>query len=450
MSEKEQISIESQDISPRAKKLAWWVFLLFGITVLLPFNCFIVPVDYWFNQFPSTLLTAISVTNNIFNSIVTFIMMKFSYTLTVRFRILVSLTIWLVVLLIVPFAQLFSHNQTTRMTIILICVAFAGCANGLFFPTAIGVAASLDVSFIAAFNAGSGIAGIVAQVLKVITKPIIPFNSKAPTFDSVLYYTTVAYYIIAAIFVLVTYFAYFWLVKNYGADKIEFDAADRQKYFTRDKSAAKEVAAPGTTFFDAVKNLWMPGVSLFLIFFVTLTLFPAITIQILCYSMFKTNESGKYGDWWSIIMFSWFMVGDWVGRQFPSWKWGLSIWNVKTLFIAAIVRLAFIALFIIQIVPYYHWPAGTASPAAAGTAPDGLPLVHNDLVAWIVMILFAVSNGWFMCAIFCKYGSIMKPETNGTHAANFMTLCLNMGLLFGSSLGTVVSIIIDSAKASLG
>ncbi|KAH0575926.1 Nucleoside transporter [Spironucleus salmonicida] len=436
-------------VEEKPNKLAWWIFLLFGITFLIPFNCFIVPVDYWFNQFPSTLLTGISLVNNVCTAATSILMMRYSVTLTVRFRLILCWSVQLCIMLTVPFVQLITYNQKMRMAIILICCVFSGICAGIYFPTLMGLAASLDVKYIVAVNSGSGVAGMVAQLIKILTKPIIPFNSKDANYDSYLYYTTILYFAIGSLFIIASFIGYFKITKIYTTKQLEFDSQDRKRFFMQKLTKIQINDAPGSRFIDAAKNLWMPGLSLFLIFFVTLTLFPAITIQILCYSMFKTNESGKYGDWWSIIMFSWFMLGDWVGRQFPSWKWGLSFWSVKSLFIAAIIRLSFIALFIVQIVPYYHWPSGTSSPAQVGQKPDGLPLVHNDLFAWIVMILFAVSNGWFMCAIFCKYGTIMKPETNHTHAANFMTLCLNFGLVIGSSLGTIVSIIIDTAKSSL-
>ena len=73
----EKQKFHSLKVISNVDKKLYWSFLLLGTITLLPFNCIIVPVDYWLKYYEPYFLSAISLTDNIFNWVFVVIMLIF-------------------------------------------------------------------------------------------------------------------------------------------------------------------------------------------------------------------------------------------------------------------------------------------------------------------------------------------------------------------------------------
>ncbi|KAH0576004.1 Nucleoside transporter [Spironucleus salmonicida] len=315
-----------------------------------------------------------------------------------------------------------NYSLKMRVTTILILSEFSGAFTVVYFPTILGLAASLNVKYIISVNSGSALAGLIAQIVKILQNQQQHLTLKILImFLPFLYHNLILCYTI--IFIIGSYIGYFLLTKICTIKQIDFDAKERKKfpipYYQQQISQklGKYIYCCCKKFMDA----WI------IIIFNLFCYINFIPSSYYLNPMLLYVQNKRIRKIWQLVVDSYvFMVGDWIGRQIPSWNWFIDIWNLKSLLVASILRLLFIGLFIIQIVPYYHCPECSSSPALKDETPDSILLVHNDLFAQIIIMLFAVSNGWFMCAILCKYKTIMKPITNRSHAVNFMTLCLNI------------------------
>lgn len=173
-------------------------------------------------------------------------------------------------------------------------------------------------------------------------------------------------------------------------------------------------------------RIFFYGISVFLIFTVTLACFPALTALVV-----STNFGS--GDPWSDIYFVpvtcllLFNVGDYFGRlvaEFLRWprpgKFGMFL-----IFALSIARIAFVPLFLF-----------------CNLTPDNRELTGvyftYDYVYIIIMVLFSLTNGYLSSICMMSAPQICQEEEAQT-AASLMVALLGLGLGAGSacSMGLV-------------
>ncbi|GIQ83588.1 equilibrative nucleoside transporter [Kipferlia bialata] len=162
---------------------------------------------------------------------------------------------------------------------------------------------------------------------------------------------------------------------------------------------------------DLFLSMWRPGLTVFLVFFVTLSLFPGVT------DMIPTTRADP-DAWWQIVTMSIFMVGDYAGRQLPGLPALTRGVTVSHLMVTAFVRVAFLPVFILFI---------CGSTDAVGAS---VPLISSDFLTCLVMAVFAVSNGYTSTVIMMLSPDTVRPVDKGL-AGVIITFYLNLGLTAG-------------------
>lgn len=138
--------------------------------------------------------------------------------------------------------------------------------------------------------------------------------------------------------------------------------------------------------------MWMPATTIFLIFSISLTIFPTITQFIPC----NFNNGVDKDGWFSIYFMSLFLLFDWVGRSLPKFKFFQKL-NIKWCFYLAISRVIFFILFPLEAFPKYV------------DRLDG-PYIPFDIISSLTMIMFALSNGYISSMTMIQFPSVVSES----------------------------------------
>lgn len=195
------------------------------------------------------------------------------------------------------------------------------------------------------------------------------------------------------------------------------------------------------------------GVAVLVVFAVTLSVFPGVTSTIL------SAPEGRDPRWLQLpevleqpalfipLVFGVFAAGDWVGRLLPQVP-ALVVTDWRWLMTASVARV----VFIVSLTPLPCCdPLPTANPLPPAPQPLFLmcntkpgqpgfvPLINSDAAFLLIMLLFAVSNGFLstliLLAVVVEEG--LEPDEIDV-AATASVVYLTAGLAVGSLLSFVV------------
>uniref|UniRef100_A0A0K0EIW1 Equilibrative nucleoside transporter 1 n=1 Tax=Strongyloides stercoralis TaxID=6248 RepID=A0A0K0EIW1_STRER len=273
----------------------YWIMLLHGVGVLMPWNMFITIapsyfVDYkltqhdgdkniktmyalsffsflgLFSQLPNLLLNAINIVNQPKGDLIN----RITYSLGVVCFVVVF-TIMMIFIDSTTWIGIF-------FWITMISVALLNAANGIYQNSVYGLVAKFPPNFTNAIILGNNIAGTFVSFINILT---IAFSDDVET--AAFSYFAIALFTLVACFVSIFmlrkfefYRYYAQLTKRILASEPIVDRRNEKKI---DFGLYKEV----------LKDSWPQMVNVFLVFFVTLTCFPAIMADV---RLFRPN--GKY------------------------------------------------------------------------------------------------------------------------------------------------------------
>ena len=169
-----------------------------------------------------------------------------------------------------------------------------------------------------------------------------------------------------------------------------------------------------------------PAACIFLVFFVTLGLFPGWVSELRsvhqCQSHFRLHN-----DLYTPAAFVLFNSGDLVGRLISA-KLPLSrISNLSNkLVIGALIRFVFFPLF-------YLCVGGNKSSSEEG----GSTAIESDLYSLTVQTVFCITNGVLLTTAFAHAPSLLS---NVTHVQERSSEILNFAVYFGLLIGSLVSV----------
>lgn len=179
------------------------------------------------------------------------------------------------------------------------------------------------------------------------------------------------------------------------------------------------------------------GLSIFYNFFITLAVFPSITGFILSSNdpdhihigslTIHPTRFGFFKNWYRPaifipIHFVVFNFGDWLGKVLPQILTRLSDRLIKrkwTLYLISITRTIFIPLFLISNVDR-----------------SSLVLLRSDLVYFVILSLFAISNGYLSTLV--MVAGVMDPILEPSEV-DLAATCLAFYLTSGITAGSLIS-----------
>ncbi|XP_077521743.1 equilibrative nucleoside transporter 1-like isoform X6 [Amblyomma americanum] len=402
-----------------------FTMFLFGIGSLLPWNFFITADDYWRYKFRNVSAPTTSGQKSDMQAAFTSylaIASKAPYILSLvlntylSHRIRPSVRIGWPLLGCTPFfvatAALVKVNtdeyQTAFMAATLVIVVLINIFCGFLQGGGTGLAGCFPEKYMASNLNGQAMGGIFATVAQILC---LLGDASATT-------SALLYFLLAVITLIFTQICFAILVKTEFYHHYISTQAVTYKSLEKLPLEAKSGKA---TLWQIFKGGWTYFVSIALIFWVTLSIFPAIMVLVV-----STNASSGAAIankfFLPVTGFLVFNVGDLVGRIISSYLPLRATWR-KTILALCIARVVFIPLFLLcNAYPRYNLPV----------------VFESDTVFIILMVLFSVSNGYLVTPALThasKSTSTENQEMAGSMAAVF----LGLGLLLGSvsSYGTV-------------
>ncbi|KAK2583117.1 hypothetical protein KPH14_009143 [Odynerus spinipes] len=413
---------------------AYIVFYLLGINTLIPWSFFITADDYWmykfrqihendtrgFNythtenlekrtdlqaSFTSYLSVASALPNTLFLILNAFISKK----VALRTRMVGSQCIILLFFIMTTvFVKVNTDKwQSTFLAITLTTVAFVNAASAIFGGSLMGIVGRFSPKYITAMSGGQALGGIFTALAEVTSlwigaSPILSGLVYFIIGDTILLLSLIAYIILekAAFF------------KHHMLDR--FPERLESNFSVNDEVMFSQVHT--ISYLNIIKKIWHYGISIFLVFFISLTVYPSITVLV------ESENKGKGYAWNDIyfvpvVTYLIFSTGDYAGRvlsgiiQVPKN-------NPYQVMFLSIARIIFVpALMFCNAQPRHNLPV----------------YIHNDIYYILITILFAITNGYL-----CNLAFILAPTVVNTQekeiASAMMGAFLGMGLTSGAAL----------------
>ncbi|XP_029842416.2 equilibrative nucleoside transporter 1 isoform X1 [Ixodes scapularis] len=402
-----------------------FTMFLFGIGSLLPWNFFITADDYWKYKFrdvnSNASFTQKSELQASFTSYLA-IASKVPYIISlvanaylsqwVRPAVRIGWPLLGCTLLFVATAALVKVNtdqhQLAFLAATLSIVVLINIFSGFLQGGGTGLAGCFPEKFMASNVYGQAVGGIFATVAQILCL----LMDASPTTSALLYF------ILAVVTLIFTQICFGVLVKTefyhhyVSTQAVSYKALDNHPAVSQKGKASM---------WEIFKGGWMYFLSIVLIFWVTLSVFPAIMVLVV--STDAGNGSAISNKFFlPVAGFLVFNVGDLVGRIIsgffpmpPGWR--------KVLFGLCIARVLFVPLLLFcNAHPRNHLPV----------------LLDSDIAFVVIMVLFSLSNGYLTTPAL-TYGSKSASTENQETAGSMAALFLGLGLMLGSvsSYGTI-------------
>jgi len=421
------------------------IFFYLSIGMLLPWNFFINVNGYWMYKFRSVNETvnlhspsfqpndlqlqftadlavaamAPNVTLLILNAL-------FGHRFRIFPRLLVSL-ICIVILFSITLALVYVDTdswQKSFLYLTLLIVVLINVCNGIFQGGLFGLAGMFPSKYMNSILTGQGLGGVFAALINIFMLVVI--NDEV----SAAFYC----FLLSVVFLAGSTAAFLHMSRTNvykhftSAANAKFNTEETKQPLLQDNAPAAATtttaAAPRVSIQHIVSCIWEEAVTVFLIFFVTLACFPAVTVLI----QSVDRNSADAGAWANLYFvpvscFLFYNVGDYIGRMLASLQC-LPKPGSKLGLLFSIVRFVFIPLFMFC----------NAVPQSRVYTPV---LIHQDWIYFVIMFLFAISNGFLTTVVMVHAPSRVAPHEQET-AANLMAGILGIGLAAGAVFSAVL------------
>lgn len=182
--------------------------------------------------------------------------------------------------------------------------------------------------------------------------------------------------------------------------------------------------AMGITSIGEIKRVFntirVPALSVFFVFTVTISIFPALTVTAISDQNCQTNER-FFNDLFVPFLFVLFNIGDFSGRILAA---TFPYFTAENIWLPSAARCIFYPLFLLCNIK------GTKLPV----------VFQSDFWPILFMIAFGTSNGYVSSCSMMLGPTIVSPQ-DAPLAGNIMIFCLTAGLMAGSTLAFVITLI---------
>ncbi|CAO0796376.1 unnamed protein product [Mucor circinelloides] len=428
-------SIQVEDDGLEDKyKLVYWIYFIYGIAMLLPWNVFITASEYFARRFAATpyeekfqnyFSTYFTITNLLTFVLILYMQNKSAYHVDSFISILIN-TIVFGILAVTVETQI---GGSGYFWFIMALIVLTGATTSFFQNSVFSEASQLPPMYMQAVLSGQGIAGVIVAVSSILSA-LAGNTNDTPDESSIsrsafLYFLS-AFLITAAALVgriVVVRLPFYRRQMNARNEviRVEEEILEEQQH---------PVDRAPVNIMSIVRKSSGLIFTVGYIFIITLMLFPSVTALIKSVRRPESNVSKKGGrffddDIFVAFHFLLFNVGDWVGRMMPVSSI-FQIFQVKYLVLLSTLRSVFIPLFLVCNVIV--------------SEQRRLPvLINSDFVYFILIWIFAVSNGWI-----CSLAMMAAPQLESIKSAHekslvgsVMSFSLVVGLAIGGSLSFI-------------
>ena len=206
----------------------------------------------------------------------------------------------------------------------------------------------------------------------------------------------------------------------------------------------------GNIYRSAFRVAWKPILSAFLNFFITLSLFPGVIVDIP-----SSGGTISLGNWLPIVLITVFNGADCLGRYILSFE-------SMAPFQLLVARRELCATYLDEqdenqsrvrghvTLKYYSWLVWIPTFGrivffpllAMCMLPSGSPRIHSDILTCIIVFLFGLSSGFIHCANFTIAPTLVNSEEGKNAVSLLLLLAIYSGLTLGAFFGLFVEKVI--------
>lgn len=385
--------------------VAYWSVFLMGAGVLAPWNAFITAVDYFGAVYPGGHMDRKFSIAYLPAMLATLIVMVMWPTITSTIvRVRVGLVGFTLVLLLIPVmdgalvrgvdAPPYAEGITIA-GLVLVGIFDGFCQGGM-----LGEAAYLPKMYQQAYTSGTAASGLLISFLRIITKLALPNTNKGLRVSTAIYFLSSAMVCFACLVIFSRVLPSLPIVKYYKekAGQVEQDGGENGASAEADDVGLVSKARKGTAAVEVAGKLVHPIITLVLIYFVTLTIFPGVPAE--------DVHSEALGDWYNILLIAIFNVADFIGKYMPLHT--PTIQKGAPLTAAAATRVLFFPCFLLAM---KFWP--------------------NPVLFFFMVFALGLSNGFLTTNTFMM-GPTFLSGNEYDMGGNIMILALVTGLVTGA------------------
>jgi equilibrative nucleoside transporter 1/2/3 len=345
----------------------------------------------------------------------------------------VTSAVFLVCILTVPLRLTPEAYFKLTLSLILttgVCAALAN--NGVF-----GTAAQLPPRYIQAVSIGNAVAGVAVSLAQIA---IIVFTSNEGPRTPDAENKNAFYYFLNTFFVMAVSVLVFLLIQrspfyaHYVCSPKTLLPEDQTEAFMESAASVSSSSAQsigeveeddqstgGGTLSSTLGDISSYVLAMFLLFSITLSVFPAITSSVSSVNTTNTLLESLFVP----LHFLLFNGGDWIGRLLASVS-SLQIRHGRSLILASVARVLFYPLLLACNV--------IVKDAQGAELERFLPLIFNsDACFWFIMAAFSISHGW-LCSLIMMAAPQKCHISSKALAGTLLVSCLSIGMAVGSFL----------------
>ncbi|KAJ8644322.1 hypothetical protein MRB53_006070 [Persea americana] len=380
---------------------AYIVYFTLGTGYLLPWNAFITAVDYFAFLYPGASVDRVFAVVYMLVGLLFLVgVVGWAHKSSAFLRINLGLLMFVISLSIVPILDLVYVKGRPGLYsgyyVTVAAVAMAAVADALVQSSVIGSAGELPERYMQATVAGTAASGVLVSVLRIITKISYPQDAQGLRSSANLYFSVSI--IVMGICVICYNVADKLPVIQYYRD-LKLAAVNEEEV----EKGSLSGTAWRSTLWDIVGRVKWNGFGIFLIYVVTLSIFPGYITEDVHSQILK--------DWYSILLISGYNVFDLVGKSLTAIY---LIENANTAVAACIARLLFYPLFL----GCLHGPK----------------FFRTEIPVTALTCLLGLTNGYFTSVLL-----ILAPKSVALQHSETAGIVTVLFLVLGLAAGSVVS-----------
>ncbi|RKP05012.1 nucleoside transporter-domain-containing protein [Thamnocephalis sphaerospora] len=431
--------------------LAYIAFFLLGLSQLLPWNVFMTASEYFRLSFQGSAF--VDNFANYFSGgynfaglagtvLAVYSLRTASKSRWIIYSSLVNVAAFAIVAVV---ALTDALGPDTFFALALLLISITGVCTAYLQSGGFALASLFPPIYTQAIMSGQGVAGLAPSLIQLFNALTVPLDSEDP-YDGALLesradarWRAFLYFVLALIAILVSLAGYIQLrqlpiYKHYASnhsvnvveaesgspgvtsqieedDRVQIDDATSRM---QDGEASEQaVAAPEHSSLQVLWSIRTLALAVFLIFFVTLSVFPAITVSVVP----GDSEMQPRRNLFVAIHFVVYSAGDWLGRTLPTFLRPRFLSSDRSLLTATIARILLLPLLLLTNVK-------TASRWYA-------PRITGDQTFMLLVAILAITNGWFSSLAMMR-GPLRVRTLDRPQAGTLMVLVMVLGLATGS------------------
>jgi equilibrative nucleoside transporter 1/2/3 len=379
------------EAAPEDKRnLVYIGFWLLGAAFLAPWNAVLSVTTYWDTAISPGAIFYFTICYMMSNLAGLGVVVSLGDRLSFSMRILPGLVLFAVVLI----ALLFVHD----VYVANVCMGLLGVADSIVQGSVWALAGQYNIRMSGAVMAGNGLAGILITVIQLIIFLAIPAE-----FDGFERDALMTKFFFAACVILIVVSAIFFQFVLLRSPVTDY-------YLARARVPRADGNVEKMSVWQVTRAVAPQGICAFLVFYVTLTLYPAIASLIQPQSY--TFELIPF----FVVIVSIFNLGDFIGRSLPRWE-RLIIVPRRWLFVPVLARVVFVPVFVLCVEPH---------------------LIASDVATYLIVIAFSLSNG-YLGTLAMQFGPQLVPPQDRERAGAVMVTMLTIGLTLGVWTGVAIN-----------